>query len=74
MVRNKIDRCIKLIDSLLGNDLEPKQRRFVENCRKRLIMLSRKKRLRHNEVKLSVERISSQLLQAFYNGRRKPRV
>lgn len=74
MLKNKIDRCIRLIDSLIGNDLEPKQRRYVENCRKRLIALSRKKHLRRNEIKLCVERISTQLLEAFHNDRRKPRV
>ena len=74
MYKNNIDRCIKLIDSLLGNDLEPKQRRYVENARKRLIELSRKKHLRPNEVKLAVERISSKLLKAFHNDQRDPRV
>ena len=74
MSLNNIDRCIKLLDSLVGNDLEPKQRRYVDNCRERLIELSRKKHLRPNEVKLTVARISSKLLEAFHNNRRKPRV
>lgn len=72
--RDRIRACVKLIDGLLGSDLEPEQRSYVEACRHRIIELSRSKRLCRDEVATCVLDISSQLLRAFHKDQTNYRV
>lgn len=70
----RLRACIKLVDALLGSELEPEQRCFVLFCRKRLIELSQRRNSCREETLAAVNEISTLILQAFHRHKITPRV